>query len=603
MAKKKAPTKKAVGSLLNEGSAKSKAKTKAGVDPKETTVSVDVTSDGVPMTAPISGIKVRMYRTGLGDCFLLALPREHVDKSGRDTFYILIDCGVYFRSPKIHDPDTDKELSQEDWIKKIVSHIKESTQGRIDLLMITHEHWDHVSAFDEDQAQAIFESIELGALWLPWTEDLTIELSRKLKDEGGADQAALARASAAMVDRGMADPQHDTLADKVLGFFGAGKTNNYSVKTGDAMRWVQKDYASKYEVTPKYLHPGAPLEVFDGVAPELARIYVLGPPEDERVIKVLDRSGTTYRMGINWSAAATSFLAFGYLPATDGLPPTKEDIAEAQNMSIPFDENYQVPLEKVRAAVDKRSAKASPHDAPSISKVVPPEENPHFHKYFDKSAAWRKIDDDWAAPASALALQLDNKTNNTSLAFALEIGPPGAGKVLLFPGDAQIGNWLSWFGPVQVSGEKKPVGPTPTWEVNGRTVTAEDLLCRTVYYKVGHHGSHNATLRMRDNKPSGLMLMGSEDGSKDLVAMIPVDENVARNQAHYGEMPLSAIVQDVLKRTGGKVGRNDEDRGYNNAQAPTLNGVSFNDDVPKRLDQFKGKTKTPLYIEYTVAFP
>src|SRR5208337_930104 len=66
MAKKKAPTKKAVGSLLNEGSAKSKAKTKAGVDPKETTVSVDVTSDGVPMTAPISGFKVRMYRTGLG---------------------------------------------------------------------------------------------------------------------------------------------------------------------------------------------------------------------------------------------------------------------------------------------------------------------------------------------------------------------------------------------------------------------------------------------------------------------------------------------------------------------------------------------------------
>ena len=34
-------------------------------------------------------VKVRMYRQGLGDCFLVSLPRHNCQ-----TFYLLIDCGV-----------------------------------------------------------------------------------------------------------------------------------------------------------------------------------------------------------------------------------------------------------------------------------------------------------------------------------------------------------------------------------------------------------------------------------------------------------------------------------------------------------------------------
>jgi hypothetical protein len=44
--------------------------------------------------------------------------------------------------------------------------------------------------------------------------------------------------------------------------------------------------------------------------------------------------------------------------------------------------------------------------------------------------------------AGRLALQLDSDTNNTSLVLAFELGK--SGRVLLFPGDAQVGNWLSW---------------------------------------------------------------------------------------------------------------------------------------------------------------
>ena len=87
-----------------------------------------------------------------------------------------------------------------------------------------------------------------------------------------------------------------------------------------------------------------------------------------------------------------------------------------------------------------------------------------------------------------LALQLDSLTNNTSLALAIE--RIADGRVLLFPADAQQGNWLSWH-KLEWQRERRRRGGRPA------TVTAADLLDRTVFYKVGHHGSHNATAKRR----------------------------------------------------------------------------------------------------------
>jgi hypothetical protein len=207
---------------------------------------------------------------------------------------------------------------------------------------------------------------------------------------------------------------------------------------------------------------------------------------------------------------------------------------------------------------------------------------------------WRTIDFDWAEPAASFALQLDNKTNNTSLAFALEIGAPGEGKVLLFPGDAQVGNWLSWFGPVKVLGETEPVGVPLEWKVGDKVVKAEDLMRRTEFYKVGHHGSHNGTLRARDKQPCGVKLMTS----KHLVAMIPIDEFVARKKAGYGDMPQPELVADLLEMTDGRVARNDEDAPYDKADAPVLKGVGLHGRKPEKT--FARKRTNPLYIEYDI---
>ena len=60
----------------------------------------------------------------------------------------------------------------------------------------------------------------------------------------------------------------------------------------------------------------------------------------------------------------------------------------------------------------------------------------------ETDVSWRQIEDDWLGGAETLGLALDSATNNTSLVLAIEV--KASKQVLLFPADAQVGNWLSW---------------------------------------------------------------------------------------------------------------------------------------------------------------
>src|SRR5262249_45381509 len=139
------------------------------------------------------------------------------------------------------------------------------------------------------------------------------------------------------------------------------------------------------------------------------------------------------------------------------------------------------------------------------------------------------------------ALQLDNITNNTSLALAIE--RISDGRVFLFPADAQQGNWLSWHDP-QMKWKVKAGATT-------RDVTATDLLNPTAFYKGGHHPSHNATARGK-----GLELMQRTD---ELIAFIPVDRAVAltRNPKGSWQMPAGVLYRHLLDKCQGRVLRSD----------------------------------------------
>jgi hypothetical protein len=96
---------------------------------------------------------------------------------------------------------------------------------------------------------------------------------------------------------------------------------------------------------------------------------------------------------------------------------------------------------------------------------------------------------------------------------------------------------------------------------------------------VGHHGSHNATLKQK-----GLELMTSEE----LVAMIPVDQNFANNVKGW-KMPYPGLLTELTSRTKGRVIR--ADHGLP-AKTAVASGV--------REKFFDGARETPLYTEYHV---
>jgi len=90
-------------------------------------------------------LRVRMYRIGFGDFFLLTVPTE---KHG--TQHILIDCGVHKG-----DIGTMDECVQ-DLIKE--------TGGKLALVIATHYHADHLSGFASNFDD--FAQLEVGAIWI-----------------------------------------------------------------------------------------------------------------------------------------------------------------------------------------------------------------------------------------------------------------------------------------------------------------------------------------------------------------------------------------------------------------------------------------------------
>ena len=95
-----------------------------------------------------------MYRQGLGDCFLISLPRTD-GATGR--YYVMIDCGVILGTA---DPGT--------MMTQVIENIVAVTGGEIDILIATHDHWDHVSGFVQAR-ESVRQAEGRDEVWLAWT--------------------------------------------------------------------------------------------------------------------------------------------------------------------------------------------------------------------------------------------------------------------------------------------------------------------------------------------------------------------------------------------------------------------------------------------------
>lgn len=436
---------------------------------------------------------VRMYRPqGLGDCFLLTFPTQ----SG--VANVLIDCGVL--------SGTDNAVPR---MRHLVRRIGDKLDRRpcpndmagaasrpyLDVLVVTHEHWDHVSGFI--QAAEEFRQICIGEVWLAWTENPADPLAQALREHKTRALKTLDEVRQELHLSG----ETSALLAALAQFHGErGEDAHFTVgrTAADAMRWAREMASDRVRfLYPGKQPPGQAPPTIPGVG--AVKVHVLGPPRDER----LKRSNPSRRTPEVYQLTGSADLAF--LAAFDD---------GAAELARPFDTSFE----------------RNEEDAAELGGVL--------GSYFAAEQTWRRIDDDWLGAAEQLALKLDAHTNNTSLVLAFEFTADG--RVLLFPGDAQVGSWLSWH-TVLLDEDLRPG--------RDKRRTGSELLAKTVLYKVGHHGSHNATLR-----DEGLERMTRPD----LIAMIPVDEKQAHQQGRSGwEMPFPALLTSLEEKSDRRVLRAD----------------------------------------------
>jgi hypothetical protein len=499
-------------------------------------------------------VRVRMYRQGLGDCFLLTF-----FKSGKaqEDVHILIDCGTlgHAKQEEPADPaEAARQKAEKVEMIDVIQNIAAETGKHLHLLVITHEHKDHVSGFNKT-GQAVFDqAFQVDHVWLAWTEDREDELAQSLA-EHKKDLLEKTLNVVETLSNLEAPTQEDKNAllgiaspvRKMLNFSGDLLEEGNLLAADDFRETVDAamDYASTRAASgPTFLWPRSTQRGKPEKGPVLEpdflpgwRFYVLGPPYNrERLNQLGDHtSKELFHLSERLTddlAANLGFLESGKLAAAyRDSKPLREDLDARQKFDagFPFDACFRV-------------EKGTQENRRAYKRLA--------ERYEEED--WRRIDYDWLFSLGDLALQLDNSTNNASLVLAIEEPRQNEEeeRVLLFPGDAQLGNWVTWDGSLKegplefivkktdpATGKKAPV-----------KVTSKDLLERTVFYKVGHHASHNATTE------AGLQAM-NEKAAQMLVAMIPVDSERAKR---FGwTMPAPKLYKELLGRTNGHVLRSD----------------------------------------------
>ena len=196
-------------------------------------------------------IRIRMYRVGFGDCFLLSVPSVK-DQSTDRQLHILVDCGVHSRG-------------NIGTIQKVVNNIGEVTDKKLAVIIATHAHQDHISGFDK--FGDIFTNFKVGEVWLPWTWDETNKEALKIQMRHAALTAQLFQHFEALGAR--ADRNALNALENLRG-------NKHAIE-------LLKSGFGDDKAKVRYLKAGDILEPEDIHIPGLF-VRILGPPESEEFL-------------------------------------------------------------------------------------------------------------------------------------------------------------------------------------------------------------------------------------------------------------------------------------------------------------------------------
>ncbi len=355
------------------------------------------------MTPRPERVTVRMYQVGFGDCYLVTVGYADSLQDGRSERHILIDFG------STRAPWTGAKLTP------IAELIREHCGSKLDVVVVTHRHKDHLSAFGIDDTSSILDSLSPTLIVRPWTEDPRLAPDAAARHEGDGSRQLI----------------HNLRAAEVF----AGETARALTATSRR-----------------------------GLVADVAHLAADQVPNQEAITK-LDE----------WAeAGASTYVSYGgesrieeFVPGITAHvlgPPTVEQWPEMLHQrAVDPDEFWMLNAGSLRDNLTARMLRVSEARPPTGSDdAIPP-----------GPVRWliEKLDRDGLHALHRIVRSVDDALNNTSVILLLEIGD----KRLLFPGDAQIENW--------------------SYALEGAPDSAEvrELLAGVDFYKVGHHGSRNAT--------------------------------------------------------------------------------------------------------------
>jgi beta-lactamase superfamily II metal-dependent hydrolase len=388
-------------------------------------------------------------------------------------------------------------------IKDAVADMATETKKKLALIIVTHRHMDHIIGFSRCAEQ--FKDFKVQEIWMSiWETEYDARVSAFQSEITSLALGAQANLALGADDLPAGDEMLAILENatgNVLGMKGTGGGTN-----AQSLQLLKNGLGVK----PKYYSKGQDPQLPDVLVRAGLSAEILGPPPTNAsaFMKLMD-----LKKGVGQ-----------YLQAT---------AARATSDSFrPFRESWQAA-------------------GSSYPKTAFREWGPRGRgKQIGKSPRQMLEKSVQAAQPSALLSamkQLDDFLNNQSLVVLFTY----KGKKLLFAGDAQGGNWEYWL----YDGNQPTTTPSQNLGKEGTGV-----LGNLSFYKVGHHGSTNAT-----------PIAAVEHMNAGFAAMCSTQENSFGSVKNNSEVPRKPLLdalgskcalvrsdQIPVKLTGKEVPRADD---------------------------------------------